>query len=122
MAAAAALLGACASAPPGPSATVARARGLLEGSRSARGNVVLRCTPREAEVVLDGVPQGLCSDFEAASAALTLGEGLHSIEVRREGYWPYTTYVEPNGARTTLRAVLRPSSGGAAAAQAGDAK
>lgn len=104
----AAALSACAGPPPGPPATLARARQLLEGSRSPRGcNVVLRCAPRDAEVLVDGVLQGLCSDFEALSAGLSVGEGLHRIEVRREGFWPYTTYVEPQGARATLRAELR---------------
>lgn len=101
-----ALLAGCAAhEPPG---TVARARQLLDASRRTRGNVLLRCTPRDAEVLLDGVLQGLCSDFEPASAGLTVGEGLHGIEVRRDGYWPYTTYVEPHHARATLRATLRP--------------
>jgi len=91
-----------------PPATVARARQLLDASARTRGNVVLRCSPQDAEVLLDGVLQGLCSDFEPASAGLTVGEGLHGIEVRRDGYWPYTTYVEPHNARATLRATLRP--------------
>ena len=103
-----------------PPATVARARQLLDASARTRGNVVLRCTPQDAEVLLDGVLQGLCSDFEPASAGLTVGEGLHGIEVRRDGYWPYTTYVEPHNARATLRATLRPMA--ASGAQAKESK
>ena len=78
---------------------------------------MLRCSPSDAEVVLDGVLQGLCSDFEALPAGLTVGAGLHAIEGRREGYWPYTTYVEPHNARATLRATLRPMAASAAEAK-----
>jgi hypothetical protein len=102
-----AALCACA-AHPSPPATLARAEQLLQDSTAPRSaNVLLRCTPRDAEVLVDGVLQGLCSDFEALPAGLSVGEGLHQIEVRRQGYWPYTTYVEPQGTRATLRASLR---------------
>ena len=78
---------------------------------------MLRCSPADAEVLLDGVMQGLCSDFAPLSAGLSVGEGLHAIEVRRDGYWPYTTYVEPHNARATLRAELRPMAARAAGAE-----
>lgn len=102
-----AALCACTARPPAP-ATLARAEQLLQDSQRPHGaDVLLRCTPRDAEVLVDGVLQGLCSDFEPLSAGLSVGEGLHQIEVRRQGYWPYTTYVEPQGTRATLRASLR---------------
>ena len=110
----AALAGCAAHEPP---STAARARALLGASEAPRGNVVLRCGPRDAEVLLDGVMQGLCSDFAPLSAGLSVGEGLHAIEVRRDGYWPYTTYVEPHNARATLRAELRPMAARAAGAE-----
>ncbi len=113
--AALALLAGCAAHEQPP--TVARARQLLDDTGRRRGNVVLRCSPADAEVLLDGVTQGLCSDFAPLSAGLSVGEGLHAIEVRRDGYWPYTTYVEPHNARATLRAELRPMAAPAAEAK-----
>lgn len=87
--------------------SVVRARELLRSAEAPRGDVVLKCEPSDAEVYLDGVIQGLCSDFGGAPVGLRVGEGLHRIEVMKEGFWPYTTYFEPSGARATLRIQLR---------------
>jgi hypothetical protein len=88
-------------------ATMAQARELLRTAEKPSGDVVLRCEPPDAEVYLDGVIQGLCSDFRGAPRGLRMGEGLHHIEVKKQGYWPYTTYIEPHGARATLEVRLR---------------
>lgn len=93
-------------------ATMGQARELLRQAESPHGNVVLRCEPPDAEVSLDGVPQGLCSDFQGAPRGLRVGEGLHQIEVKKEGYWPYTTYIEPHAARAILNVRLRPTGTG----------
>ena len=83
-----------------------RARELLRGG-GREGNLVLRCEPSDAEVYLDGVQQGVCTDFAGAPRGLSVGEGLHQIDVRREGYWPYVTYYEPSNARAALTVRLR---------------
>jgi len=82
--------------------TMAQARELLRKAEAPSGDVVLRCEPPDAEVSLDGVTQGLCSDFRGAPRGLRVGEGLHQIEVKKEGHWPYTTYIDPHGARAVL--------------------
>jgi hypothetical protein len=89
-------------------ATMAQARELLLKARAPSGDVVLRCDPADAEVSLDGVTQGLCSDFRGEPRGLRVGEGLHQIEVKKEGHWPYTSYIDPHGARTVLEVRLRP--------------
>jgi hypothetical protein len=96
----------CASRPEEP-ATMAQARELLRNAEQPSGDVVLRCEPPDAEVHLDGVIQGLCSDFRGAPRGLRVGEGLHQIEVKKQGYWPYTTYIEPHGTRAVLEARLQ---------------
>ena len=101
----AALLG-CAPAAELPS--VSRAREALAGSTAWSGDLKLACDPPDAEVWRDGVPQGNCSDFAGAPRGLSLGEGMHRVEVLKEGYWPYVTYLSPSGARTTLRISLVP--------------
>ncbi|CAM3320527.1 PEGA domain-containing protein [Corallococcus sp. ZKHCc1 1396] len=91
-------------------ATMARARELMAAAEGKRGDVVLRCEPADAEVLLDGVQQGLCSDFSSASRSLRLGDaGFHQVQVKKRGFWPYTTYYEPSGARVTLKVKLRPT-------------
>jgi hypothetical protein len=89
-------------------ATMAQARELLRTAEAPSGDVVLRCEPPDAEVSLDGVTQGLCSDFRGAPRGLRVGEGLHQIEVKKEGHWPYTTYIDPHRARAVLNVLLRP--------------
>ncbi|WP_224362993.1 PEGA domain-containing protein [Hyalangium versicolor] len=88
-------------------ATMAQARELLRKAEAPSGDVVLRCEPPDGEVSLDGVTQGLCSDFKGSPRGLRVGEGLHQIEVKKEGYWPYTTYIEPHGTRAVLNVRLR---------------
>src|SRR5690349_3600299 len=52
------------------------------------GNLVLRCTPEDALVLLDGMPQGDCRDFSGAPRALLVPAGTHRVELQREGYHP----------------------------------
>lgn len=89
--------------------SVTRAGELLSGAQATSGNLALLCKPEDAEVYLDGVLQGLCSDFTGSPRSLRVGEGLHQIEVKKQGFWPYTTYYEANGARAKLTIQLRPT-------------
>jgi hypothetical protein len=90
---------------------LAQARKLMREAESQSGNVILKCALPEAEVVLDGVTQGICSDFQGSPRGLRVGPGLHQLEVRLDGYWPYITYLEPQGARTTLNVQLQSKAG-----------
>lgn len=76
------------------------------------GEVRLRCTPAEAAVAVDGVPVGMCSDFEDRTP-LRMGGGMHRLEVTMQGYLPYVTYLAPAGARAVLDIQLSPRSTGA---------
>lgn len=86
-----------------------KARELMAEAQNPSGNLALLCEPVDAEVYLDGVWQGLCSDFSGSPKALRVGSGLHEIEVKKQGYWPYTTYFEPSRARARLTIQLRAS-------------
>ena len=86
-----------------------RAREALRASRSRSGNLRLRCEPVDADVYLDGVVQGVCTDFSGEPRGLQVGEGLHHIEVKKDGYFPYTTYYEPNNTSLGLTIRLRPT-------------
>ncbi len=104
---AAAVLGAIAAlACAGEGAAVRRAREALESAPRRAGNLKLSCEPAGAVVSVDGVPRGTCEDFSQGAAGV--GEGLHRVEVQKDGYWPYVTYYEPSGARVSLAIQLRP--------------
>jgi hypothetical protein len=92
-------------------ATLERAGALLSQQEKRRGDVLFRCEPEDAEVVLDGVPQGTCQDFDGEPHGLRIGEGMHRLEVRKPGFLPYETYYEPNGARAVIRVKLKPRAG-----------
>ena len=103
----------CASAPERmDSPAMERARQLMREGRAHEGNLVLKCEPEDADVYLDGVVQGFCTDFGEAQGGLRVGEGPHRIEVKKEGHWPYTTYYEPGRARAVLTIRLRSTDAG----------
>lgn len=89
--------------------TKARAAGMITDARERRGDVELRCDPADAEVEVDGVPRGLCSDFDGKSGGLRLGEGLHEIAVKKSGHVPYVTSIDPSGVRAVLTIRLTPT-------------
>ncbi|WP_375773554.1 PEGA domain-containing protein [Archangium gephyra] len=98
----------CASGPEQVDSPAAdRARELMRATRSRNGNLLLRCEPADAEVYLDGVAQGVCTDFGGKPSGLQVGLGLHRIDVKKDGFWPYTTYFEPSSARAGLTIKLR---------------
>ena len=66
--------------------------------------LVLACEPSDAEVLVDRVPLGTCSDY--AARGIHVGSGLHRIEVQKAGYWPYLAYYQPDGARAVVTVTL----------------
>ncbi|HLT28950.1 MAG TPA: hypothetical protein VK013_02845 [Myxococcaceae bacterium] len=89
-----------------------RAVELLEQDAGRKGNVWIRCTPAEAVILLEGVPQGTCGMLVEAGRGLTVTDRrLHRLEVKHRGFHPYVTYVAPGGTRATLQVTLRPLAG-----------
>ncbi len=76
--------------------------------RAWKSDLILSCDPSDADVVLDGVPCGTCLDFSGAPNALRLSEGMHKVEVKKPGFWPYETYVDSAGTRAALTVKLLP--------------
>lgn len=89
-----------------------RAQEVMEQASQAQVDLELHCAPEDAEVSVDEVPRGLCSDYHAPGAGLRLGPGMHQVAVRKDGYLPYVTYYEPSGARLSLSIQLRPEQAG----------
>lgn len=88
--------------------TVDRARALMQQAPTRRGTLQLSCAPLDATVKLDGVEMGRCSDFASRPEGIRLGDGMHRVDVVKEGYAPYQTYLEPSGARASLNLTLQP--------------
>ena len=78
----------------------------LQGFSSTRQELRLECLPSDAEILVDGVLQGLCSDF--AAQGIGLDDAPHHVEVRRPGFSPFFTAVQAGRARTGLKIELRP--------------
>lgn len=96
------VLGGCAHRTPAE----VRAQQVLRDAKVAEVDLRIDCAPLDAEVSVDRVPRGLCSDYQGAGTGLRLGKGMHQVAVRKTGFRPYVTYVEPSGARLSLTARL----------------
>lgn len=86
--------------------TLAEHAGELRAAAATRPELRLQCQPADAEVLVDGVLQGLCSDF--AEQGIGLDEAAHHVEVRKPGFSPFFTAVQAGRARTGLKVELRP--------------
>ena len=79
--------------------------GCAHVSREQGGKLILHCQPADAEVDVDGIPRGLCSDL-GEKHPLRLEAGMHEILVHKQGYLPYRTLFAPGGADLALDATL----------------
>ena len=73
---------------------------------TTKSELVLACTSSDADVVLDGVPQGTCEDFRGEPRGLALGKGVRRVQVKKTGYLPWGTVVETDGTRVMLNVTL----------------
>lgn len=83
-------------------------RELMRSRKSRPVNLLLRCEPSDAEVYLDGVLQGVCTGFGGGPGGLQVEAGLHRIDVKKAGYWPYMTYYDSDSGRAGLNIQLKP--------------
>lgn len=77
-----------------------------------KSELVLACSPADAEVELDGVPQGTCEDFRGEPRGLGLGKGMRRVQVKKQGYLPWNTVIETDGTRVMLTVALISTGGG----------
>ena len=89
--------------------SVLMAAGRLPPARvTTKSELVLSCSPPDADVELDGVPQGTCEDFRGEPRGLALGKGVRRVQVKKQGYAPWDTVVETDGTRVMLNVTLIP--------------
>jgi hypothetical protein len=77
---------------------------LSVGARA--GHVVLHCDPADAEVTLDGIPMGLCSDYASGERGLPVGTGTHRLRFRKPGHRSLELDVAPDVALAVVHARL----------------
>ncbi|NNG47806.1 MAG: PEGA domain-containing protein [Deltaproteobacteria bacterium] len=79
------------------------------------GGLIFKVNPPDAEVILDGVSQGVASEF-TEERFLKVESGPHRLELRKAGYETYsrTVYVSNSLMRIEVTLVVggAPASGG----------
>jgi len=73
---------------------------------TTRSELVLKCDPIDAEVSLDGVPQGTCEDFDGEPKALPIPSGARRIGVKKRGFQPWNSILETDGTRVVMTVTL----------------
>lgn len=106
------VLAACAT-PNQQAAMLERAGEGLGAAQQSSGDLKLTCAPPDSEVWVEGVPVGSCDQF-SGRRGLSLGHRMSKVEVRKEGFIAFETYVEPDGTRAALTVTLAPSTTGGA--------
>jgi hypothetical protein len=70
------------------------------------GGLLVHCEPADAAVYVDDRFQGSASSLR--SQPLTLAEGFHRVEIRKDGYFPHFAEVTiAKGVRQRLDVELR---------------
>ena len=73
-----------------------------------RGNLFIRCEPEDAEILLDGIPQGSCLDYVAKGLQINASPALRKIVVTKTGYWSYEAMVALDRSKVNLSVQLQP--------------
>jgi hypothetical protein len=108
-----ALVASCATAPsplnvnPLPTLPQVRAPVRVSGA----GELVLKCTPTDAEVALDGVTQGLCTDFGGEPRGLRVGRTARHVAVKKSGFVTWETWLAADETRVVMTVTLTPNGG-----------
>lgn len=79
---------------------------------TTKSELVLACSPPDADVELDGVPQGTCEDFKGEPRGLAMGKGVRRVQVKKQGYLPWDSVVETDGTRVMMNVTLISTGGG----------
>lgn len=82
--------------------------GSLRDVKPVPGELHLSCDQADAEVLVDGVLQGSCSDFDGKVGALHLDDRGQLVEVRKSGFQTWQVRLSPGQTRTALQVQLAP--------------
>ena len=73
------------------------------------GTLKIICSPSSAEVFVDGVSMGKTNRYDGDPGYIKLDSGTHRIEIRKEGYIPYTKEVYSSRSLQTIEVTLTKS-------------
>lgn len=74
---------------------------------SNEGLLQILCSPGDAEVFVDGVSMGKANKFDGKPGYIKLDSGTHKIEIKKEGFAPYTRDVFAGKSLQTVEITLR---------------
>jgi hypothetical protein len=75
-----------------------------------RSELVLKCQPQDAEVSVDGVPQGTCQDYDGQPNSLKLGRSSR-VTVKKAGFLPWQGWLQADGTRVVMDVKLTSNGG-----------
>ncbi len=71
------------------------------------GALKILCNPSDAEVFIDGVSMGETNRYDGKPGYIKLSSGTHKIEIKKEGYAPYSRDVYASHSLQTIEVTLR---------------
>jgi hypothetical protein len=74
---------------------------------AGRGNLFIHCEPEDAEILLDGIPQGTCLDYASKGLQINESSEPRKIVVAKAGYWPYEAMISLDRSKMNLRVQLQ---------------
>ena len=76
-----------------------------ESDSSRLGSIRLRANPESAQVFIDGALVGVVDDFNGLTNHLELEGGTHKIELRADGYEPYSAEINVKVGKTVTERI-----------------
>ncbi|HHT9146992.1 MAG TPA: PEGA domain-containing protein [Candidatus Wunengus sp. YC61] len=71
------------------------------------GAIKIVCNPADAEVFIDGASMGEVNRYDGNPGYIKLSSGTHKVEIKKEGYAPYSRDVYSSKSLQTIEVTLR---------------
>ena len=71
------------------------------------GAIRIVCNPSDAEVFIDGGSMGEANRYDGNPGYIKLSSGTHKVEIKKEGYAPYSRDVYSSKSLQTIEVTLR---------------
>ncbi|MFH2013269.1 MAG: PEGA domain-containing protein [Pseudomonadota bacterium] len=71
------------------------------------GAIKIVCIPSDAEVFIDGASMGEANRYDGNPGYIKLSSGTHKIEIKKEGYAPYSRELYSSKSLQTIEVTLK---------------